>query len=116
MNVIKDVKLDDGTVIFVEMQDSDVPLLQPTAIDLPAGAELAGAAEKLVNAATSLQQTFRGIFQLVHEAVRDKAPTEWGVQLNIGFKGKSSPIPVILSGEANASIKVHANWVKPKQE
>ncbi|MCP4134935.1 MAG: hypothetical protein GY754_28430, partial [bacterium] len=37
---------------------------------------------------------------------------EWTLELNIGFKGKANPVPVILSGESNAAIKVTAKWFK----
>jgi len=33
------------------------------------------------------------------------------LELNIGFKGKANPVPVILSSESNA-IKVTAKWFK----
>ncbi|GEM_PF-3484939 len=36
---------------------------------------------------------------------------EWTLELNIGFKGKANPVPVILSSESNA-IKVTAKWFK----
>lgn len=113
MSVIKDITLEDGTVILVEMEEADVPQPKQTEdLGLPEGAEPTDAADKLVDTMKSVQGTLRGIFQVVHDAVKEQSPSEWGVELNIGFKGKTSPIPVVLSGEASAALKVHAKWKK----
>lgn len=116
MSVIKDVTLTDGTVILIEMEDADVPSSATADFGQPPGTELTSATDKLVDTMKSLQGTLRGVLQVVHEAIKEKAPSEWGVELNIGFKGKTSPIPVIVSGEASASVKVHAKWVKPNEQ
>ena len=33
-------------------------------------------------------------------------------EMNIGFKGKGTPIPFITSGEVNGGVKVSATWKK----
>ncbi len=50
--------------------------------------------------------------QTVQEGLREYQPDEWTLEINMGFKGKASPIPVILSGEAQGGIKVTAKWKK----
>lgn len=114
MSEIKDITLGDGTVIFIEMEKANVPVPSSHEEDLglPEGATPTGAAEKVVDTLKSLQGTLKGVFEAVHESVKGKSPSEWGVEINIGFKGTTSPIPVIVSGEASASIKVHAKWKK----
>jgi hypothetical protein len=70
--------------------------------------------DTVVDTFKMLKGTLIGVFNFVHDSLKDNAPDEWGVELSIGFKGTTNPIPVIVSGEANAAIKVNAKWVKPK--
>jgi hypothetical protein len=113
---IKEIRLDDGKVIFVEVEEVALPRI-PVASgsdDLPPGATPTGAIDLITDSIHLLKDTLRGVFDVVHASLKDHAPDEWGAELNISFKGTTSPIPVIVSGESGAAIKVHAKWVKPK--
>jgi hypothetical protein len=46
--------------------------------------------------------------------VKAANPDEWSVEMNIGFKGKATPIPYIASGELDGGIKITATWKKDK--
>lgn len=114
MGEIKRIDLDDGGSIYVEVENIAMPI--PTSTydrgDLPPGAEDCNAVQKAVDTLGSLKGTLSSIFNTVNDSMKENQPDEWGVELNIGFKGTVSPIPVIVSGESNASIKVHATWKK----
>lgn len=119
MNVLRHVTLNDGTRILIEMEEVNVADLlssRATNVDLglPPDADPVGALDKIGDTVASLQATLRGVVKIVHESLKDNSPAEWGVELAIGFKGKTNPIPVIVSSEANASLKVHAKWLKPQ--
>lgn len=114
---VEGIALEDGTMIYVEVEDTALSksLVRKGNVDLPEGAELTSTATKTIDALKALKGMLGGVFDSVHEAIRERSPDEWSVELNIGFKGKVDAIPVIVSGESNASIKVLAKWVKPKQ-
>ena len=117
MTDIRPMTLENGSIIYIEVQDTDVePLVREasskSAADLPDDVELTGTAERLSDAARMLRETLQGIVGSLNEAIQEHQPDEWGVELNIGFKGKADFIPVILSSEANAALKVHAKWKK----
>ena len=120
MNSVKTIKLKDGTEIFVEMGSVDEDFVEANTpsrdLGLPEGATPTAVADKMLNAVEKLQSTLTGVISIVHQSLKDNAPSEWGVELNIGFKGKTNPIPIILSGEANASLKVHAKWKRADLE
>ncbi|WLE96078.1 MAG: CU044_2847 family protein [Candidatus Electrothrix communis] len=111
---IKEIKLADGTSIFVEMETVDFSPASENAVqrNLPPGAEEVNAVETVLDTMKTLKGTLSSVFNTVQDAVKDKSPDEWGVELNIGFKGKVNPIPVIVSGESSVAIKVHAHWKK----
>ncbi|MCP4109635.1 MAG: hypothetical protein GY749_29630, partial [Desulfobacteraceae bacterium] len=114
MNKIKEIQLADGSSIFVEMEEADLPesVQGKQADDLPEGAEETSAAEKVYDAMQLLKKTLSSAAETVHEGIQKAEPDEWTLELNIGFKGKANPVPVILSGESNAAIKVTAKWFK----
>lgn len=114
MSEIKTISLEDGTLIYIEMELADVPNTVDSCdiLGLPEGATPTGAADKVIDTLKAMQGTLKGICEAVHESVKEQSPSEWGVEINIGFKGKTSPIPIVVSGEASASVKVHAKWKK----
>ncbi|MCI0653192.1 MAG: hypothetical protein L0Y39_01755 [Methylococcaceae bacterium] len=59
-----------------------------------------------------MQRNIKALAETVHASFQANQPEEWSLESNIGFKGKTSPIPVILSGEASGAIKVTATWRK----
>ncbi len=124
------IQMKDGGQLWVEVEEVEIPAeltqggtageLSP---NMPLGTEeicfrekVKELGDKIRDVNEILRQSLSGIFETVAESVKEKQPDEWGVEVNIGFKGKTNPIPVILSGEANASIKVHAKWTKDKPE
>jgi len=114
MGEIKRIDLSSGGAIFIEIENVAVPLPEPAVgrSNLPTGAEPCGATEKVMDTLESLKGTLSSICDTVHDSMKANQPDEWGVELNIGFKGTVSPIPVIVSGESNVAIKVHAKWKK----
>lgn len=121
MSEIKAIKISDDQYIYVEM-DSDVDELnlprsksptgetwQPTG---PEHASPTGPVEDAIDALKCLEQNIKTLAETVRASFQAHQPEEWSLELNIGFKGKTSPIPVILSGEASGGIKVTAKWKK----
>jgi hypothetical protein len=115
MSEIAEIKLAGGGVLFVETEDvaiPHVPALAATGRKLPAGAEEVGAREMARDTLQLLHDTLKPVAEAVHEAFVKAQPDEWGMELNIGFKGKANPIPVIVSGEASVAIRIKATWKK----
>nr|VFK26477.1 MAG: hypothetical protein BECKMB1821G_GA0114241_102131 [Candidatus Kentron sp. MB]VFK30360.1 MAG: hypothetical protein BECKMB1821I_GA0114274_101517 [Candidatus Kentron sp. MB]VFK75185.1 MAG: hypothetical protein BECKMB1821H_GA0114242_101717 [Candidatus Kentron sp. MB] len=115
MNELKAIRLADDSCIFVEMDVVDnVPTTTRSSHKgaLPPGAEEVGAVDKALDTLNILKDTLSSVFSTVQDTLKDNSPDEWGVELNIGFKGKVNPIPVIVGGESNVAIKVHARWKK----
>jgi hypothetical protein len=113
MDTVGRITMDDGSQIFVEMEQLDQPaFVSARNANLPPGAEPCGAVDYVVDTMRALKGTLGSIAGSVHSSFKESSPDEWGIELNIGFKGTTSPIPVIVKGEANCSIKVHAKWKK----
>jgi hypothetical protein len=106
---IKPLTLDDGSKILVEVEQADVP---PTAYadNLPAGAEPTGMADKLDDAMAMMRSSIGAMARNVNESLADQSPEEWAMEVSIGFKGETQPIPVIVTGSATGSVKVTAKW------
>tara|TARA_B100000953_G_scaffold277113_1_gene251712 strand:+ start:2337 stop:2693 length:357 start_codon:yes stop_codon:yes gene_type:complete len=117
LNTIKDITLNDGSVIFIEMEEVNQEALPQVTRsehpeDLPPGAELTSSADKVVDTLESLKGTLGTVFSTIRDSIKENAPDEWGVELNIGFKGKVNPIPIIVGAESNVALKIHAKWKK----
>ncbi|MCJ7600217.1 MAG: hypothetical protein MUO63_01800 [Desulfobulbaceae bacterium] len=115
MSEIVEIKLAGGGSLFVETEDVEIPAapaLAATGRRLPEGAEEVGAKEMVKDAVQLLHDTLKPVAEAIHEAFVKAQPEEWGMELNIGFKGKANPIPVIVSGEASVAIKIRASWKK----
>ena len=114
MSIIKDITLANGSIIYVEVEETD--LAQPNITgkpgDLPPDYEQVTAAEDVLDTFKTLQGTLKTVFDTIQESLKDNPPDEWGAELNIAFKGKLNPIPVIVGTESSVAIKVHAKWVK----
>ena len=119
MSQIKEIQTPDG-VIYVEMQEAELPEtlgLQPKMPGLPDGAEFTSAlTEKAIDTMRTLKNTLQSTIGSVHEGIKKHSPNEWTLELSIGFKGKTNPIPVIVSGETDVALKVTAKWVKTEPE
>src|SRR4051794_10626019 len=116
MKKVVPLKTSEDNVLYVEIdQDSDVVPLAPGTRrddlkDLPPGAEPTSAVSTALEAMTSLQTGLRDIVKNIKDAIEDSGPTAWKVEISIGFKGKTSPIPVILSSEADAALRLSIEW------
>ena len=124
MRQIVPIKIGKGT-LYVE-SDGESPLPTPADQDVnvrgnrdrsifPKGAEPTSALDDLHSTADQLRATIGLLTEEVSDIFAKAgklAPKEWTLELNIGFKGKVSPIPVILSSEMNGAIKITAKWVK----
>ncbi len=116
MSEIKPIKLANG-LLYVETEDVDLPPLpeekKPTGTefeDTPEDAELVGFKEDIQETAVMLRSMISALATDVAQSLRKAAPAEWTLEFNIGFKGKTTPIPILLSSEANAAIKLTAKW------
>lgn len=112
---ITNLSLGEYGTVFVEISPSNdwnIEQQNGEIQDLPEGAEPTSTKQQVADAAEILKQNFRSISHLVADSMSSAQPEEWTLELNIGFKGKVTPIPVILSGESDVSLKVVAKWKK----
>jgi hypothetical protein len=58
-----------------------------------------------------LRRGLQSICSTVVSAMSEISPDSWAVELNIGFKA-SAKVPILMAGEANASMKITLNWRK----
>jgi uncharacterized membrane protein len=118
MNIVKEIQLDDGPVIYVETEKVDAPAIQRSVrrADLPPGAVEASVADKAVNVLKQLHTTLGAVVDSIQDSVKASAPDEWGAEINIGFKGEVNPIPVIVGSESSIAIKIHVKWVKATKQ
>ena len=101
-----------GHTLFVEMEEVELPTTAgaPAIQDLPSGSEAVSAVDNALDAFASLEIGLRDIVAKLGAAVAESKPSSWKLEVNIGFKGKAIPIPVILSGEAEAALKLQIEW------
>ncbi len=109
-----------GGVLYVEMEEAEIPP-RPKARkqereprssleDTPEDADLIGFRDDVEDAADTLRSMINSLATDVAGALDKAAPSEWTLEFNVGFKGKANPIPVILSGEGSAALKLKATW------
>lgn len=110
---IREIQVANDKSIFVEVEISDediVPQQSYVPEDLPPGAEPTMTASEIINAMTIFQNNIEGIALMVRNSLEKIKPTEWSVEMNIGFKGKATPIPFIAKAEAEGGVKVTVTW------
>ena len=119
MGEVKAIRIGDDQFIYVEVDNTldESKLPKSTAVSsyqprLPEGAKPVGVVDDAIDALKSMQQQITTLAKTVNDSFSAHQPEEWSLELNFGFKGKSSPIPVLLSGEASGSVKVTAKWKK----
>jgi hypothetical protein len=115
MSEIGEIKLAEGGSLFVETEDIEISSASTMMVigrKRPDGAEEVTAKEMVKDTIQLLHDTLKPVAEAVHEAFLKAKPDEWGMELNIGFKGKVNPIPVIVSGETSVAIKIKASWKK----
>lgn len=105
------IKTSDGTSIFVELTPA-ADSIGHDIEDLPEGAEPTGVADHIQDAIERLRKTIGNVVSIGKDALVEHGPDEWKMEFEIGFSGKASPIPVLVSSEAKAVLKVTATWKK----
>jgi hypothetical protein len=117
MGIVVLLETSPGHVIPIEVTEDVTPnlskLIAPSSTalsDLPEGAEPTSAVGNVIDAMRVLEKGLNDIISSVRTAIAASKPSSWNLELSIGFKGKTSPIPVILAGEANASMKLKIEW------
>jgi hypothetical protein len=120
MKTVGPLRTSSNTVILVQTDGDDVDLGGLSVAssframsDLPDGAEPVTAIADVIDAMQSLRDGLRDIVEHVKVAIEASQPSKWKLEVNIGFKGKSAPIPFVLAGEADASIKLQFEWDRP---
>lgn len=114
---IRELQLPNGKRVFVEVditKDIHLPGVSEQPGDLPPGAEPTGIVEDAVIGMKLFQENIKNMAECVYDSLKEMKPDEWTVEMNIGFKGKSTPIPFIAGGELGGGIKVSATWKKEK--
>jgi len=113
------IKLDNGQNILVEVLDIELPNdiknkinLESSFSDLPEGAELIGVMDDMKMGMELLKHDLKNIVTTVKDAFVENQPDEFSVELNFGFIGKGSVIPLLVSTEAKGGIKIKATWKK----
>ena len=105
----------NGETIYIEVADdievADVMETQPVEDGRRKGYRKTSTQEELKTAGEQVRSTISALSATVHEALSNNMPTEWSIEINIGFKGKAG-IPFVTEGEANGAVKVTAKWVK----
>jgi hypothetical protein len=105
------IKGPDGTLVYVTLVSTPADL--PGLIeDLPEGGEPTGVIDKAVESVEQIKKTIASIVSVGAEAIKQHAPSEWTIQFEIGFKGKTNPVPILVSSEAQAVLKISAKWTK----
>ncbi|MFZ1386483.1 MAG: CU044_2847 family protein [Thiolinea sp.] len=114
--MIQPFTLEDGSTIYVEVQDAELPqIVAPQAdlpSDLPPGAEPTGIFDNTIIGVKLLKETISGTAKSVLNSFKDLQPDEWSVEMNISFKSEASTVIPVLSGEGEGSLKVTATWKK----
>jgi hypothetical protein len=60
------------------------------------------------------QENITTMAESVYDSLKTLKPDAWGVEMYIGFKGRSTPIPFIASCELEGGVKVTVTWKKGK--
>lgn len=113
---IQPFELENGQTIYVDIEETeqDIPLPQSKNLpsDLPPNATPTGIIDDTIIGGKLLKETISNTAESVYDSLKDLNPDEWSVEINVGFKGKATIIPILVSGEGNGSIKVTATWKK----
>jgi len=115
---IKRLKLSNGKQIFIEVDSSEDIKANPShehGEDLPEGAEPTGIKDEVTDSISIFRDNIEGIAETVHASLKSIQPSEWTVEMTVGLKGKTNPIPFIVTGEMNGGIKVTATWKKEQE-
>ncbi|MDH3598668.1 MAG: hypothetical protein OEU26_03395 [Candidatus Tectomicrobia bacterium] len=98
----------NGETIFIEV--SEIEQDQTSEETSPGDAyEDISAETRLIEAGERVRSTISTLAATVRHALDKVEPSEWTLEINLGFKGKAG-IPFVTQGEANGAIKVTAKW------
>ena len=121
MSEVKAIQIAENQYIYVEVDGNEDVSALPKSTHAtdgkwqstgPQNSSICGPVDDAIDALKALQQNIKTLSETVHKSFEANQPEEWTLEINIGFKGNVSPIPVILSGEASGAIKVTATWKK----
>jgi hypothetical protein len=101
----------NGIQMRVEVDELNVAADTQLAVDDLASRGLVptGVADRAAEVGDDLQKMLRAVTGTIHQALEAARPTEFSVELLVGFSGAAG-IPCLTRGEANASIKLTAKW------
>ena len=95
----------NGETIFIEVAEVEGGQLSDD------GCEHTSTEAELIKTGERVRSTISTLADVVRSGLDRVDPTEWTLEINLGFKGKAG-IPFITEGEANGAIKVTAKWLK----
>jgi hypothetical protein len=90
---------DEAALEFSRLRSGAKPIAR---MDAVAGSIIATSLDEL-------EGSLAAISGAVAKALERVAPDEWSVEFGIGFKGTAG-LPVIVSGETTANLKVTMSW------
>lgn len=117
---IKALKLDDGTTIYVEVEETQQDLRALVSESgssasndyyLPRGAEQTSLIDDVVIGSKLLKETIAGAAKSARDSLGEMQPDEWSVELNIGFESDGKTLLSYIA-KGSGSLKVTAKWKK----
>jgi Trypsin-co-occurring domain 1 len=111
-----------GKTMFVETRDVHIARSPrdsnaiPDVKHLPEGSRPVGAHERLAGAIEGVSELIDAAAEIVGQALNRHSPAEFEVELNVGFTGKTQPIPFLVAAEADASLKITITWKRGNSE
>ena len=116
---IKALKLEDGTTILVEVEETQQDLgalvtKSASSSDeyyLPRGAEQTSLIDDVVIGSKMLKDTIAGAAKSARDSLGEMQPDEWSVELNIGFESDGKTLLSYIA-KGSGSLKVTAKWKK----
>ncbi len=116
---IQEIQMSDGEKIFVAVEVSDdiaVPIAFKEIKDLPPGAEPTGVVNDAIMSMYLFKACIKSMAKSARDALKDVNPDEFSVEMNIGFIGKTNPIPFIAGADLQGGVKVTATWKKEEEK
>ena len=96
----------NGQTIYVEVTEVDSDKALEKQDD---GFEKTSTDSKLISAGDQLRSVISALANTVDEALEKTSPSEWTLEVNLGFEGKAG-IPFITEGGVNGAVKVSVTW------
>ena len=114
---VAEVRSPSGATWYVEIKDTDRVSTPPNPDPgrVPSDAQLIGAEDRLRDALAGLKGMLDTTATLASEAISKHAPAAIEIELNVGFTGKTSPVPFLVGAEAEASMKIKVTWKRDEK-